>query len=291
MIRIRFWGTRGSIASPGWATRHYGGNTPCVQVVGVRAGIPGAAVRSDNPHVILDGGTGLLSLQTSLMAGPWGCGEGELHFLLSHYHWDHIIGIPFFEPMFRTGNRVTFYGASVQDLRESIERLFTSVYSPLKGVHNVEADLAYRRLEPAGMKVAGFWVRTAENRHPGGALSFRIEYGLHAVVYSTDHAAGDPEVDSRLVDLARGADLWILDAMFTAEERWRYRGWGQSSHVEAVRLALDAGVDTAVLFHHDPWKDDKALDHMGREAAELAVGSGTKVLMSRDGMLVEVGRD
>lgn len=289
MMRVRLWGTRGSITTPGTATLRYGGNTPCVQVLGFQNDTPGAAMHPENPHIVLDGGTGLLSLQRSLMAGPWGQGKGELHFLLSHYHWDHIIGIPFFEPMFRKGNRVTFYGASIKDLRVSIERLFTSVYSPLKGAHNVEADLAYQQLDPEGTEVGGFQIQVAKNQHPGGSLSFRIQYGPHAVVYSSDHAAGEPDVDARLVELARGVDLWILDAMFTPEERLRYRGWGQSSHVDAVKLALKAGVGTAVLFHHDPWKDDGMLDRMGSEAVGLAAGTRTQVLMARDGMVVEVG--
>jgi phosphoribosyl 1,2-cyclic phosphodiesterase len=290
MMRVRLWGTRGSITTPGTATLRYGGNTPCVQVVGCQTNTPGAAVQPGNPHIVLDGGTGLLSLQGALMAGPWGRGEGELHFMLSHFHWDHIIGIPFFEPMFKKGNRVTFYGASIRALRTSIERLFTSVYSPVKGAHNIEADLAFQQLDAGGTEVAGFHVRRAENQPPGGALSFRIQYGPHAVVYSSDHAVGEPKVDATLVELARGADIWILNAMFRPEERWQFRGWGQSSHVEAVRLALEAGVGTAVLFHHDPWKDDETLDQMGFEAVEQAAGTRTQVLMARDGMAVEVGR-
>jgi phosphoribosyl 1,2-cyclic phosphodiesterase len=289
MIRVRMWGTRGAIASPGQTTRAYGGNTSCVQVLGYQDDVPGAAMHPNNPHLILDGGTGLLSLQEALMAGPWGRGKGRLHFLLSHYHWDHIIGIPFFEPVFRKGNRFTFYGTVIADLRESIERLFTSVYSPLKGAHNVEADFLYRQLEPAGMRVAGFRVSVAECRHSGGALGFRIQYGPHAVVYSPDHAIGDPAVDSGLAALARGADLWILNGMFTPDERLRYRGWDQSSHVEAVELALEAKVKTVILFHHDPWKDDKTLDRMGFEAKEVAADTGMEVLMARDGMVVEVG--
>ena len=159
MMRVRMWGTRGSITAPGPATQYYGGNTPCVQVLGYENGAPGAAAQPGIPHLILDGGTGLLSLQGSLMVGPWGRGEGELHFLLSHYHWDHLMGIPFFAPMFVRGNRVIFYGASEKDVRFSIERLFTSAYSPLESTENVAADLAYRQVQPDGMEVAGFQVQ------------------------------------------------------------------------------------------------------------------------------------
>jgi ribonuclease BN (tRNA processing enzyme) len=139
------------------------------------------------------------------------------------------------------------------------------------------------------MEVAGFQVRATENRHPGVSLTFRIQYGPHVVVYSTDHEAGDLEVDSRLVDLARGAQLWILDAPFTQEQRERREGWGHSSHLEAAKLALQAGVETVVLFHHNPDHDDSTLDRMGLEAAKLAAGTQTAVLMARDGMVVDVG--
>jgi phosphoribosyl 1,2-cyclic phosphodiesterase len=256
-------------------------------VVGFQGSEPGAILRPGNPHLILDGGTGLVSRPAILLGGPWA--QGELHFLLGHFHWDHIIGLPFFEPMFEPDSRFIFYGASVEDLRSSINRLFTSVYSPLKGVQNLAAELEYRQVEPDGMEVAGFQVRAAENRHRGGALTFRIEYGSHAVVYSSDHETGDPKVDSKLVDLARGANLWILSAPFTQEQRQQRQGWGHSSHLEAVELALDAGVEMAVLYHHDPNHDDETLDRMGREAAKAAAGSRTEVLMARDGMVVNVG--
>lgn len=289
MIRVRLWGTRGSIASPGRATRRYGGNTPCVQVVGFENNQPGAANRPDNPQLILDGGTGLASLQTTLMRGPWGRGRGELHLLLSHYHWDHLIGLPFFRPMFIKGNRIVFYGSSVEDLRSSIERLFTSIYSPLGGAQNVAADLEYRRLEPDGMEVAGFQVRAVGTQHHVTTRAFRIQYGPHVVVYATDHEAGDRDVDARLVALAQGANLWILDAQFTSEQKLDRQGWLHSSHLEAVKLALEAEVEMVLLFHHDPAHDDSILDRMGLEATEAAAGTKTKVLMARDGMLVDVG--
>ncbi len=289
MIRVRLWGTRGAISTPGPATQRYGGNTACVQVVGFQDDGPGRAARPDNPQLILDGGTGLAFLQTTLMRGPWGRGEGELHILLSHYHWDHLMGIPFFRPMFVRGNRIFFYGSSVQALRSSIERLFTSIYSPLESAQNVAADLEYHQIEPDGMEVAGFSVRTAETRHHATTLAFRIQYESHVVVYTTDHGAGDAEADAQLVALARGANLWILDAQFTAEQERDLQGWWHSSHLGAVKLAMEAGVEKVVLFHHDPAHNDGVLDRMGLEAAEMAAGTGTATLMARDGMLLDVG--
>jgi phosphoribosyl 1,2-cyclic phosphodiesterase len=267
MIRVQFWGTRGGIPTPQWATGRYGGNTPCVQVTGSQNGTPGAAMRPGNPQVTLDGGTGLLTMQPTLMRGPVGQGRGELHFLLSHYHWDHVLGIAFFKSLSLPGNRAVFFGATVEELRTSIERLFTSVYSPIRGTQNLAADLAYRQVALGGMDVAGFDVRAAHNVHPAGSLSFRLQYGPHTVVYTTDHGVGDPDVDSRLVDLARGADLWILAALLSEEDKRAYPDVGHSTHLEVTRLALEAKVETAVLFHHNRY-DDNTLDRRQLEAAE-----------------------
>ncbi len=289
MIRVNFWGTRGSITSPGQATWSYGGHTPCVELIGFQNDEPGAAIHPGNPQLILDGGSGLAALQTALMKGVCGRGQGELHFLISHYHWDHLIGLPFFAPMFVKGNRIVFYGDILRNLQTSIERLFASTYAPQ--MQSLAADLTYLRVESEGMEVAGFQVKATENRHPPAkALSYRIQSGPDVVVYSTDHEAGDQAVDAKLVELARGAHLWILDAMFTSEERQQREGWGHSSHLEAVKLALEAGVKTVVLFHHAPNHDDRMLDQMGLEAAKVADGTRTKVLMGRDGMVLDVGK-
>jgi len=289
-----------------------------VQLIGSESLEPGGAVAQGNAHLILDGGTGLALLQRTLMRGPWGKGYGELHLLLSHYHWDHLIGVPFFGPMFVKGNRIAFYGSSVNDLRSSIEQLFTSVYSPLNGAENLAAEVEYCQIEPGGMEVGGFHVRAVTARHSAVTLAFRIEYGPHSVVYTTDHGVGDEAVDAKLVELARGADLWILDAQFTPEQRLDFQGWWHTSHLGAVKLALQAGVQMAILFHHDPANDDAVLDRMGQEAAEMAAkrpevaakrpevaakrpaqwspaqgkvaaDSGLQVLMARDGMVVDVG--
>ncbi len=289
MIRVHFWGTRGSITTPGQATRRYGGNTSCIQLVGFQSSQPGAVIQSGNPHLILDGGSGLVSLQDVLMKGAYGRRRRELHLLLTHYHWDHLIGLPFFRPMFVKGNRIVFYGASIQDLQSAIERLFISVYSPVRGVQNVIADIEYREVKPDGMEVSGFQVRAAEAHHPGTTLAFSVQYGPHKVVYSPDHGVGNPEIDAKLVELARSANLWIMDAFFNSRKQPQHEDWGHSSHLEAVKLAMEAGVETAVLAHYNSAYDDHTVDQMGFEAVEAAAGSQTKVLMARDGMVVDVG--
>jgi phosphoribosyl 1,2-cyclic phosphodiesterase len=277
--------------TPGRATRRYGGNTSCAEVVGFGARRPGAASSPSNPRLVLDAGSGLAFLQPVLMREAFRRGGGRLPLLLSHCHWDHLQGLAMpFRPLLVPGNRIELYGASVDAMRSGVERLFTSVYSPLKGIQNIAADLAYHQLDDAEVEIAGFAVRTVRNRHPGGSLSFRIGYGSHAVVYSTDHEAGDAQVDARLVELARGADLWILDAEYTPQEWQDRQGWGHSSPHEATKLALRASVPVAVLSHHSAEHDDAMLDQLRDEAMQIAGDRGTEVLMGRDGMVVDIGR-
>ncbi len=291
MIRLCFWGTRGSIVSPGTAMMRYGGNTSCVQIIGYDGLEPGGASAHVNPHIVIDGGTGISMLQPVLMKGPWGRSKGELHILLSHYHWDHIIGLPFFAPLFFKGNRIVFYGSDVENLKSSIERLFTSVYSPIKGTKNLSATIEYQKVESEGMKISGFDVRTCRTNHPAETTAYRLEYGGNSVVYATDHEAGNPDRDESLVGFAAGSDLLIIDAQYTKDQKNVCSGYGHSSNIEAVELALAAGVAQVVLFHHNPGHDDRMLDMMRREAEERVKDSSLKVMMARDGMLVELGRN
>ncbi len=288
MIRVHIWGSRGSVASPGAATAKYGGNTACVQVIGYDDPSPGAAARRDTPQVILDAGTGLALLKSVLMSGPLGRGEGQAHLCLSHFHWDHLIGLPFFSPIFLKGNRLHFYGQNEEKVRKSIERLFTSVYSPIKGTENLAASLEYHDLPTKPTDIGGFAVSSAPTTHPGGGLAMRIQYGNRTVVYATDHEIGNTDIDEGLVDLAKGADLWILDAQFDHDEITAKKRWGHSSHIQAVQLALQARVRKVLLFHHDPDHDDRTLDRMGLEAQSEAQGSGTEVIIARDGMILNL---
>ena len=289
MIRLHFWGTRGSIVSPGSNTIRYGGNTSCVQVIGYDSQEPGGSLAHKNSHIVIDGGTGITMLQPTLLKGPWGRGKGELHILLSHYHWDHLIGLPFFAPMFFKGNRVVFYGAEVSSLKASIERLFTSMYSPIKGTKNLSAGIEYREVGPGPTAISGFNVRTHMTNHPAQTLAYRLEYGGVDIVYATDHEAGDEAADKDLIQFARSTDLFIIDAQYTTDQKKDYPGYGHSSHLEAVGLARAAEAKQAVLFHHNPCHDDDTLDKMKQEAVEYASGSGMKVRMARDGMAELVG--
>lgn len=275
MIKVNFLGTRGSITTPGAATRRYGGHTSCVELIGMGD--------SGSRRLILDCGTGLVELPEAIAAGAL----GDIHILLTHHHWDHVQGLPFYAPVHSSESQLHLYGKSIREIEASVDRLFKPMYSPVNGVENVSAQLGFHEVNGVPSKVNGFTVRTAETRHSPAALSFRIELDGDVVVYTPDHEAGDPETDRQLVDLARGADLWILNGFFSPEEK--IEGWGHSCHLEAVDLAVEAGVRTLAIFHHNPDHADDVLDHMADAAVERARGTGTGVVMTRDGMVLEIG--
>ena len=173
--------------------------------------------------------------------------------------------------------------------KAQLDRVGCFMYSPVEGVENLDAQLGYHEVDGIPTEVNGFTVRTVETRHTPAALSFRIELDDDVVVYTPDHEAGDAQTDSQLVDLARGADLWILNGFFSPEEK--IDGWGHSCHLEAVDLAVEAGVSTVVIFHHHPNPADDVLDQMADAAIERANGTGMGVVMARDGMILEIGSD
>ena len=279
MLQIKFWGVRGSCASAGHQTAEVGGNTSCVEV------------RAGHTRVVLDAGTGLRALGATLAAPV------EVHLLLSHFHWDHIQGFPFFTPAYIPGNRIDIYGperAAGRDVRAALDAQMRAPHFPI-GLEAMRAELGFHpvpaggqlrlgigttidpgirlgtaspeapRLAPLGSPID---VTAAAANHPGGCLAYRLESGGRSVVYATDTEHG-ADVDCGLVELARGCDLLIYDAQYTAAEYPAKRGWGHSTPEEGVRLAHAAGVGQLVLFHHDPGHDDAAIARMEQSARAL----------------------
>jgi phosphoribosyl 1,2-cyclic phosphodiesterase len=249
MMNVRFWGVRGSIASPGPETQSVGGNTSCVEV------------KTDSGTFIFDAGTGLRDLGNDLLRR----GEKSATVLLSHFHWDHIQGLPFFVPAYVPGFDLKILGGTHDgaDLRAALESQMKTPGFPVSF-----ADLSARI--SLGHVRSKEWVELAPNvrakslklNHPGGSFGYRLEVGNHSVVYATDtehYACVDPE----LVKLAQGADVLIYDAQYTPEEyagttgRGPSRvGWGHSTYVAAAEIARAADVSKLVLFHHDPSRND-----------------------------------
>jgi phosphoribosyl 1,2-cyclic phosphodiesterase len=273
-LSLRFWGVRGSCPSPGPATAGVGGNTSCVQVsVG-------------DEHVILDGGTGLRALGNELSAR----GPVRASLLFSHVHWDHIQGVPFFAPIFRTDTRLAVYGAPEEGTIEAaLIKQMTGPSFPVP-FDQLPAALRFETVEPGEPFAVGrFRVRAAALNHPNGVLAYRLEAGGRSIVYATDteHYAG--QIDRSLVDLARNADVLIYDAQYTPDE---YRGscgcarigWGHSTWVEGVRVARAAGVGQLILFHHDPSHDDAAV----AEIEQLAAAELPGTIAAREGLAIDL---
>jgi len=271
-LKVTFWGVRGSIASPGPDTMRYGGNTSCVEVQG------------GGTSVALDGGTGLRRLGSDLMKRG---GRVETHLFLSHLHWDHIQGIPFFTPAFIPGNKVTFYGEpkGSLSLKEILEAQMTSPNFPVP-LSIMRSEISFQELEPRSELMMGaLSVRTAPLNHPNGCLGVRLSYGGRSVVYTTDTEHDLSGVlDENIIELARGADALIYDSMYTDEEFTTRVGWGHSTYSEALRIAEAAQVKHLFFFHHDPEHDDTFLDEQLAHYRPQAEALGIEVDMAREGV-------
>ncbi|HTH65134.1 MAG TPA: MBL fold metallo-hydrolase [Gemmatimonadales bacterium] len=281
---VTFWGTRGSIPTPGPHTARYGGNTSCVAVEG-----PGGQL------VILDAGTGIRGLGLTLVERQNGAVKAEI--LLSHTHWDHIQGLPYFKPFFAPGNTVRIWGSKqgTTSLDEILHLQMDPAVFPVP-LTAVSATLSLEEVR-AGVEftVGPFQARAMQLRHPGTTLAYRLKptAGGQSTAYVTDNELGPggnygtPGNWRRdLVQFLKGVDLLIHDAMYTPEELDTHRGWGHSSYEEAVELAAETGARKLVLFHHEPEHDDGAMDalHASARRAAQQRGTTTEVIVAQEGM-------
>lgn len=285
-LRVRFWGTRGSIPTPGHGTVRYGGNTPCTEVR-----------TADDRLIILDAGTGIRELGLDLMQRANGTPiTGDI--FLTHAHWDHIQGLPFFTPFFGRGNRFTIWGSA--SLERSVDTVVRDQMAPVVfpvPFEELEATIEFRTLAAdarcagTGYEVAAFAVQ-----HPGGALGYRFTGpggSGGALVYVSDNELGahprygsPPDWRDRMVHAVRGAAVLIHDTTYTAEEYDRHRGWGHSTFLETVELALEADVAKLVLFHHAPRRSDDELDACLAECRALVQsrGGALQVVAAAEGL-------
>ncbi|MCS6857620.1 MAG: MBL fold metallo-hydrolase, partial [Sandaracinaceae bacterium] len=258
MLKVRFWGVRGSIPTPGPSTVEFGGNTSCVEV------------EAGGNRIIFDAGTGVRLLGKKLAA----CMPCEIHLFFSHVHWDHIQGFPFFIPAFVRGNLIHMYGmkSTVGTLEASLSGQMEFPNFPVR-LRELPAELRFRNLGegeivelPGGVRISN----TAGN-HPGGVLCYRVDHEGHSVVYATDTEHLGPEPDPKLVALCQGADVVIYDSMYTPEEYEGQKGppkigWGHSHFLAGAALLKASGAKFYVLFHHDPDQDDQAVREKERRA-------------------------
>jgi phosphoribosyl 1,2-cyclic phosphodiesterase len=266
-MHITFWGVRGSIPTPGPNTVQIGGNTSCVEV------------RAGKAIVIFDGGTGLRMLGKKLYAEM----PIEAHMFFSHVHWDHIQGFPFFEPAFVPGNVFHLYGGNnvSRTLGETLAGQMDHPNFPVS-LTVMAARMTFRDLNEGevvevddgeGGRVA---ITNARGNHPQGVYAYRLEHAGKVFVYATDTEHYEGRMDEALLNLARGADVFVYDAQYTPEEYagtagtgGPKKGWGHSTFEEGARIAKAAGAQKLVLFHHDPVQSDSAVRDKERRAREL----------------------
>ena len=266
VLKVKFWGARGSIATPGPKTLRYGGNTACVEV------------RYRNSVVVFDCGTGIRELGNSLKREFNGT-PIHIHLFVSHTHWDHIQGFPFFMPAYDPTNVITIYGLRSPDrtLEKALREQMEATFFPLPMDH-LKSRIEFVEFTRA-VEIDGATVTATRLNHPGLASAFRIDVDGKSVVYMTDHepycslfgdTADNREREQELTDFARGADIYIREAQYNSEEYVAHRGWGHGTFEHALVAARDAGVANLVIYHHDPMHDDDWLDRLYAECRARA---------------------
>jgi phosphoribosyl 1,2-cyclic phosphodiesterase len=313
-MKVKFWGTRGSIPTPlsptaiegkirqalhgaagldlssEAAIERYlqrlpvtirstvGGNTPCVEV------------RAGQQLLILDAGSGLRLLGQELMKAEFGTGQGAVDILISHTHWDHLQGLPFFRPAFIRGNRVTFHSP-----HDYLEKAFVgqqdAIYFPVP-LSYLGGDIQFRHISAGEWTQIGDWrIFPFRMLHPGESYAYRIEYESASLIYATDseYKQVDQTGSQIYVDFFRNADLLIFDAQYSLNDALDKEDWGHSTPVIGAELAHRAGVRRLALFHHDPLSDDEAV-YSGLKQAESYLakrGSPCQVMIASEGLEVE----
>ena len=265
---VRFWGVRGSIPTPGPATARYGGNTSCLSITNGRSGL-----------VILDAGSGLRGLGHDLMQHLHGHAL-RADLLLTHTHWDHIQGLPFFKPLSARGNEVRIRGAAQEGvpLEDILGRQMDPMVFPVP-LRALAARIEVLEVSPGAFEIDGFRVDAVRLRHPGTTLGYILEpaQGGRRFAYITDNELGPggsypvgPRWREELVRSLQGADTLIHDAMYVDQMIEARAGWGHSTPREAVDLAHDAGIRRLILFHFEPEHDDSTMDRILADARAYA---------------------
>lgn len=255
-MRLKFWGVRGSTPTPQQENLRYGGNTPCLEF------------RSDGGTLlIVDCGSGMRMLGKALDK-EFGSRPIHAYVLISHYHWDHIQGLPFFTPLYLKTNRFHFYSYSLPgpSLEEALQGQMTDPYFPVD-MSAMLSERKFTEIKGDPLHLDDFTIHARRINHPQGCLSFRIENNGKVAVYATDNEPGEPGSDRTIRELARAAHLLIYDSQYSREQLGgEKKGWGHSSWEEGVKVCQDAGVKELILFHHDPDSDDAAVDRMQETA-------------------------
>jgi phosphoribosyl 1,2-cyclic phosphodiesterase len=268
-MNVTFWGVRGSLPTPEASRLGYGGNTSCVEVT------------AGDDRLIVDCGSGARELGYALQQA----GERRHHLLLTHFHWDHIQGLPYFAPLYDSESSIRIYSAVVPELaRDYVATQMAVPFFPLN-LDQVPSRLEFSQAQHGEeIVVAGFAVMPLQLNHPQGATGYRIRRDGRSIVCAWDHECGVEGIDRPLAEAAEQADLLVMDAQYTPEEYGSKRGWGHSSYAEVAALARDAQVRRLALIHHDPMHDDLFLSRM--LAAAQAIYAPTVMASERQPFLL-----
>jgi len=281
-LTVRFRGVRGSIPSPGRETARYGGNTSCVEL------------RCEGRLLILDAGSGIRSLGNDLVRES--NGEAiQADVLISHAHWDHIQGFPFFAPAYSDGNRIRVLWSKrvTPELSTALRGQMQSLHFPV-GFDQMRGLVGIQEFEREPVDLGPYTVRTIALNHPGGCAGFRIETAYGGVAYIPDHepfriGGNNGEADhgkihrrEELINFVSGTDLLILDTQYTEEEYLQHIGWGHGCLPDSVALAANAGVGQLALFHHDPSHRDYQIDLMVQSAQKLSTANSPKIFAATE---------
>ena len=275
-MRVKFWGVRGSTPTPQAENMRYGGNTSCVEV------------RVGEQLYIFDCGTGFRVLGQQLRDE---FGEKKLplsaHVFVSHFHWDHIQGIPFFRPLYdRADSQFLFHCSSrTRSLKQVMDEQMASPYFPVN-LSQMQAQQKFYNIDSGRLNLGdGVQIQTSWLNHPQGCMGFRMETKDGVLVYATDNEPGDAAFDKSVRKLAEGADVLIYDAQYLPEEyAAEKRGWGHSHWREAVNVVMESGAKELVLFHHDPDHTDVVIDKIVHDARNYY----PKVRAAAEGMEIRI---
>ncbi|KXK31264.1 MAG: MBL fold metallo-hydrolase [Candidatus Omnitrophica bacterium] len=292
-MRVRIWGVRGSIPVPGKGTLKYGGNTPCVQFE-----LPAGAC-PDPALIIFDAGSGIRLLGNSIVEEfPPGT-PLDIHLFITHVHWDHIQGFPFFRPLYRENVRLRLYGPDSTNLERFLHQQMVPDYFPVSLDHaDVKADVSFIPLDTEPVVVGPVTVRHHFVNHANekAAAGYRVDSPRGGFVFIPDVEPADypvvnedNRIERELLDFIQGADLMLFDSTYTTEEYPSHRGWGHSPMDYSVSVAARGGVRRLGLYHYEPMREDDELDRLAEQARLDGEAHGIEVFASREGMILPIG--
>jgi len=260
-MRVRFRGVRGSVP---WSVPDaiiHGCNTPCIEVHDERTG----------GILVFDAGSGIVGVDPRTMSKD----PRAVSVILTHYHWDHLLGLPFFSTLYQPGWDLTICTPTLESHDPSwLDTMFKSPFFPVPYQH-LPNKPQVQMVQPGVLSIPNFDIAAIDLNHPGGALAYRVK-GMHGdFVYATDHEFGDPKYDEPLADFARGAAMMVLDAHFTPDELPLHRGWGHSDWRQSAEFAAANGIHGLWLFHHKPGRSDQALADIRVEAQKIFAATDT----------------